>query len=75
MKIPPVPLCFESFYVFFSVLHLDLPPCSQGNLGNFVEKIQGFLRCAQMDEKAKAPLLKDAQRLGRVTICVPGEKI
>jgi hypothetical protein len=44
-------------------------------LGNFVEKIQGFLRCAQMDEKAKAPLLKDAQRLGRVTICVPGEKI
>lgn len=44
------------------------------NLGNFVEKIQGFLRCAQMDEKAKAPLLKEMKAFEAQSHNGPGQE-
>ena len=34
-------------------------PSTWGNLGNFLEKIKGFLRCSRMDDTAKDPLTKD----------------
>ena len=36
-----------------------LRPYLSGNLGNFLEKIKGFLRCSRMDDTAKEPLTKD----------------
>ena len=54
MKIPPCPYVLNRLTVFFGASS-GSPPRSQGNLGNFVEKIQGFLRCAQMDEKQRRP--------------------